>query len=182
MPVVDRTEATASRNIDVGGYGSRIALACPGRRGWAHFPIQFSDRHSGMVREHQTSDAQLRIGESRDSGFEASHRPGMTRSGLLRRFRLRSLSYGGQVAPRNDVKNFMTPRSRGARGPSFAKPFAQKSEGAGNAGWPMHPQSRVRNETKHTSVVTTGSDGSLRHSPRNGFTAYFALSPVTRLV
>jgi len=31
-----------------------------------------------MVRQHQTSDAQLRIGESRDSGFDASHRPGMT--------------------------------------------------------------------------------------------------------
>jgi hypothetical protein len=26
----------------------------------------------------RTSDAQLRIGESRDSGFDASHRPGMT--------------------------------------------------------------------------------------------------------
>jgi hypothetical protein len=35
-------------------------------------------RHSGMVRKHQTTDAQLRIGESRDSGFDASHRPGMT--------------------------------------------------------------------------------------------------------
>jgi hypothetical protein len=35
---------------------------------------------------------------------------------------------------------------------------------------------------KHTSVVTTGSDGFNRHSPRNGFTAYFVLSPVTRLV
>ena len=35
-------------------------------------------RHSGMVRWHQTSDAQLRIGESRDSGFDALHRPGMT--------------------------------------------------------------------------------------------------------
>src|SRR5258707_13963346 len=112
-----------------------------------------------MVREHQTSDAQLRIGESRDSGFDASHRPGMTRSGLLRRFRLRSLSYAGQVAPRNDVKNFMTPRSRGAMGPSFAKTVSPllTIEGAGNAGCPMHPQSRVRNETKHTSVVTTGS-------------------------
>jgi hypothetical protein len=31
-----------------------------------------------MVRQHETSDAQLRIGESRDSGFDASHRPGMT--------------------------------------------------------------------------------------------------------
>jgi hypothetical protein len=28
--------------------------------------------------QDQTSDAQLRIGESRDSGFDASHRPGMT--------------------------------------------------------------------------------------------------------
>jgi hypothetical protein len=33
-----------------------------------------------MVRQHQTPDAQLRIGESRDSGFDASHRPGMTAS------------------------------------------------------------------------------------------------------
>jgi hypothetical protein len=38
-----------------------------------------------MVRKHQTSDAQLRIGESRDSQerkgapeFDAAHRPGMT--------------------------------------------------------------------------------------------------------
>src|SRR6266480_3502678 len=29
----------------------------------------------------QTSDVQLHIGESRDSGFDASHRPGMTESG-----------------------------------------------------------------------------------------------------
>jgi hypothetical protein len=35
---------------------------------------------------------------------------------------------------------------------------------------------------KHTSVVTTVTPESSRHSPRNGFTAYFALSPVTRLV
>src|ERR1700681_2318525 len=37
--------------------------------------------------QDQTSDAQLRIGESRDSGFDASHRPGMTESGLLCRSR-----------------------------------------------------------------------------------------------
>jgi hypothetical protein len=36
--------------------------------------------------QDQTSDVQLHIGESRDSGFDASHRPGMTQSdsGLLR--------------------------------------------------------------------------------------------------
>jgi hypothetical protein len=36
-----------------------------------------SSRHSG-ARIAQTSDVQLHIGESRDSGFDASHRPGMT--------------------------------------------------------------------------------------------------------
>ena len=30
-------------------------------------------------------------------------------------------------------------------------------KGVGNAGRPMHPQPRVRNKTKHTSVVTTSS-------------------------
>jgi hypothetical protein len=30
---------------------------------------------------------------------------------------------------------------------------------------------------KHTSVVTTVTPEITRHSPRNGFTAYFALSP-----
>jgi hypothetical protein len=40
-------------------------------------------RHSGMVRQHQTSEVQLRIGESRDSGFDALHRPGMTIMGWV---------------------------------------------------------------------------------------------------
>ena len=31
-----------------------------------------------MVRKDQTSDVQLHIGESRDSGFDATRRPGMT--------------------------------------------------------------------------------------------------------
>src|SRR6202171_5918817 len=51
-------------------------------------------RHSGMARQRQTSDVQLHIGESRDSGFDAEpvigprlartrwHRPGMTESSL----------------------------------------------------------------------------------------------------
>src|SRR6266436_2763760 len=38
---------------------------------------------------------------------------------------------------------------------------------------------RVRNKTKHTSVVTTVTPEIARHSPRNGFTAYFVLSPAT---
>jgi hypothetical protein len=57
----------------------------------------------------------------------------------------------------------------------------KKSEGAGNAGRSMHPRPRVQMK-KHTSIVTTVTPEIIRHSPRNGFTAYFALSPVTRLV
>jgi hypothetical protein len=45
----------------------------------------------------------------------------------------------------------------------------------------MRPQPRVRNK-KHTSIVTTVTPEITRHSPRNGFTAYFVLSPVTMLV
>ena len=36
-------------------------------------------------------------------------------------------------------------------------PSAQETKGAGKAGCPPHPRPRVRNKTKHTSVVTTGS-------------------------
>src|ERR1700684_1165696 len=34
----------------------------------------------------------------------------------------------------------------------------------------MHPQPRMQNKTKHTSVVTTGSPESYRHSLRDGLT------------
>src|SRR5258705_842739 len=40
-------------------------------------------------------------------------------------------------------------------------------------------RSLVCNGSKHTSVVTTGTPEITRHSPRNGFTAYSALSPAT---
>jgi hypothetical protein len=43
-------------------------------------------------------------------------------------------------------------------------------------------RSLVCDESKHTSVVTTVTPEIAWHSPRNGFTAYFALSPVTTLV
>src|SRR5947207_1988055 len=69
--------------------------------------------------------------ESRDSGFDASHRPGMT-------------GYDSAF-PRRDAPEFC----------KIIRP--KKTEGAGNAGCPMHPQPRVRNKTKHTSVVTTGT-------------------------
>jgi hypothetical protein len=53
-------------------------------------------------------------------------------------------------------------------------------EGAGNAGRLMRPQPRVQSR-KHTSSHH-GHTGITRHSPRNGFTVSFVLSPVTGLV
>src|SRR6266852_2360710 len=61
-----------------------------------------------------------------------------------------------------------------ARGLRFV---SLKLEGAGNAGCALHPRSRVQKENAHEH---TGSAEALRHSLRNGFTAYFALSPENR--
>ena len=52
-------------------------------------------------------------------------------------------------------------------------------EGAGNAGRSMRPKPRVQNK-KHTSVVTTGSPGSSRHSLRNGFNGFLRALPGDR--
>src|SRR5260370_39675216 len=60
-------------------------------------------RHSGMVRQHQTADVQSHIGESRDSGFDASHRPGMTASGWLRRGACHRAALCADPLARNDV-------------------------------------------------------------------------------
>ena len=66
--------------------------------------------------------------------------------------------------------------SRRGSHPRFAQnPFPLKTEGAGNAGCLLHPRSRVqcgdRGAHEHT-----GTAGALRHSLRNGLTAYAALS------
>ena len=55
-----------------------------------------------------------------------------------------------------------------------------QSEGAGNAGCPMHPQPCVRYGvvSMHTGIHSGGT-GNIRHSPRDGFTAYNGLSPGT---
>src|SRR5437667_12362836 len=44
----------------------------------------------------------------------------------------------------------------------------------------MHPQPRVQMKKAHEHSHH-GHTGTTRHSPRNGFTAYFALSSVTTL-
>jgi hypothetical protein len=99
--------------------------------------------------------------------------------GLLRRFRLRSLSYGGQVAPRNDDKTQLRdPAARCAR----VVLESSAREGVGNAGRPMHPQPRVRS-VESTRVSHHRSTRITRHSrTRMVLTVYSVLSPVSEFV
>ena len=53
----------------------------------------------------------------------------------------------------------------------------RKSEGAGKTGCLLHPRSRVRFALDKTAHEHTGQRETLRPSLRNGFTAYFVLSP-----
>src|SRR6478672_4302024 len=72
--------------------------------------------------------------------------------------------------------------SRGMICPRFARTFAPpRIEGAGNAGRLMR-RSLGAERKKAPERSHHGHTGTTRHSPRNGFTAYFVLSPVTRLV
>src|SRR6185312_11721373 len=50
--------------------------------------------------------------------------------------------------------------------------------GAGKTGCALHPRSRVQLRTERRAHEHTGSAGASRPSLRNGFTAYFVLSPV----
>ena len=61
------------------------------------------------------------------------------------------------------------------------KTSSPKSEGAGNAGCALHPAvSRAKNKQNCTRAYRAAE--AIRHSPRNGFTAYSALSLATGLV
>jgi hypothetical protein len=65
--------------------------------------------------------------------------------------------------------------------PSFVSIFTlEKQEGAGKAGCALHPRSRVQLLLAKNAHEHTGSAESIRPSLRNGFTAYNALSSVSR--
>src|SRR6266568_2310291 len=72
-------------------------------------------------------------------------------------------------------------RSRATTCPRFASNFRDlfKKEGAGNAGCALHPRSRTQNCRKLRARAYRAAEA-IRHSLRNGFTAYNALSPVSR--
>ena len=57
--------------------------------------------------------------------------------------------------------------------------FRPKEEGAGNAGRALHPRSRVQSAQRKTHTSIQVQRRRPRHSPRNGFTPYGALSPAT---
>src|SRR5258708_34790872 len=80
-------------------------------------------------------------------------------------------------APRNDDDTCL--RDLAARSARVVHELsAPNSEGAGNAGCPMHPQPRVQMKQAHEHSHH-GHTGFTRHCTRHGFTASFALSPVT---
>src|ERR1700712_1072334 len=62
---------------------------------------------------------------------------------------------------------------------SFQNHPPSKTEGAGNAGCALHPRSRVRWYKRKCTRAYRAAEN-IRHSLRNGFTAYNALSPVSR--
>src|SRR6266581_3475169 len=95
-------------------------------------------------------------------------RPYMTKGGLLR-------------FARNDEKNFMTPRSRGARRPSCARtvrPRKQRAQGMPGA---QRTRSIACEIKKHTSIVTTVTPESPGIPRAMVLRLTFVLSSVTML-
>jgi hypothetical protein len=95
----------------------------------------------------------------------------------------RSLSSGAHSRDplaRNDVAITEHNSAISRRNPPelFQNHSPKEIEGAGNAGCLLHPRSRVQKCAKNAHEHT-GTVGAVRHSPRNGFTAYIALSPAT---
>jgi hypothetical protein len=102
------------------------------------------------------------------------------KNGLLRRFRLRSSSYGGQVAPRNDARTHLRDPAAGfARGLACSfRPL--RSEGAGNAGRPMRPIAACAGVVVERTRVSQVTPEIVRHSPRNGFNGFLRALPGDR--
>jgi hypothetical protein len=76
----------------------------------------------------------------------------------------------------------VTPHPRGATHPSCARKTSLKIRGRGECRVPNAPAASCAlcSWSMHTSIHSGGT-GNIRHSPRDGFTAYCALSPGTGL-
>src|SRR6266404_8650016 len=93
-------------------------------------------------------------------------RPSAKSLGTIKRFRDNGkCHYGEKIRTFGTASPFHTRQLRvWIRDPAapYARVMCQRfapegNEGAGKAGCPLHPQPRVRNQVKHTSVVTEGS-------------------------
>ena len=92
-----------------------------------------------------------------------------------------------RYAPRNDAamsadsnfKQLIHVRVLAARSARVVQDLFPRKEGAGNAGCALHPRSRVPICTGKSTHEHTGSAEAVRHSLRNGFTAYAVLSSAT---
>jgi len=82
-----------------------------------------------------------------------------------------------RCARNDDLLNMhIIPATRFARGLAVSSRPLRK-EGAGKAGCALHPRSRVQYKQEVRTRAYRAAE-SIRHSLRNGFTAYSALSPV----
>jgi hypothetical protein len=115
--------------------------------------------------QDQTSDVQLHIGESRDSGFDASHRPGMTESAPIPNMTSKS-KHAFATSPRNAPEALMN---------------LPPKEGVGNAGCPWHPRPRVHLVVVERTRVTTSTRNHPASPHAMVLTVSFVLSPVTGL-
>jgi len=116
----------------------------------------------------------------RDIQYAAALRFYRWRLGILDRPLLRAMTAGTVSSSRSLEKMPRLPAARSA--PGWCSNIGPRNqEGAGKAGCKAHPQPRVRNETKHTSVVTTGSPDQPGLPRAMVLTACFALSSVTGL-
>jgi hypothetical protein len=71
--------------------------------------------------------------------------------------------------------------SRGIDLPEVCISLSLNTEGAGNAGCALHPRSRVQCAQRVRTRAYRAAEN-IRHSLRNGFTAYNALSPVSHVL
>jgi hypothetical protein len=96
--------------------------------------------------------------------------------------RLRSLSYGGQVAARATTESksrygFAFPRRETPGG--MLQNLPSPTKGAGNAGCALHPRSRVQNCAKKRTRAYRFSGGNPAFPAQLVLTAYAVLSPAT---
>ena len=133
-------------------------------RVFAFLKIQLSNNYAeSILRRHCERSEAIHVAARKKSKMDC--------------FRLRSLSYGGQVAALAMTVD-MVSRSRGTSRPRFASWFGPlRNRGRREdrvLAAPAVSRAICANKTAHEH---TGQRETLRPSLRNGFTAYFVLSP-----